>query len=290
MFSVEDLLISHGYKLSKNPTNVYDNRCDGFHHDLADRRTPHGTVNGFPTNSGAYVGSKATIVKSYLNDNENSHALQGRQLGPSYHKDFQGLASTHASEGGFCAQPQLGWSSCPKTDKDLAYWRRRGQDFSILFNHTDRRSSEMKETAGPYTLYGHDKEGQWEVGGRIANVRRSGMQVNWKSPGDYKSQSLRTEHLHQPTKFGGFTSDGDRGRLLEDMYLVRQDAAVASHAKGKSQSLPRVHSPESLSFVEMPSLVNSKPLGMEAAERGVGSSNQMTHGAPLPPHPPVAMS
>ncbi|KAJ6666727.1 hypothetical protein lerEdw1_020451 [Lerista edwardsae] len=258
MFSVEDLLISHGYKLSKAPTNLYDNRCDGFHHDLADRRTPHGTVNGFPTNSGAYVGSKATGVKSYLNDNENSHGHQGTQLGPSYHKDFQGLASTHASEGGFCAQPQLGWSSCPKTDKDLAYWRRRGQDFSILFSHTDRRSSEMKETAVPYALYGHDKGGHWEVGGKIENVRRTGMQENWKSPGDYRSQSLRTEHLHQPTKFGGFTSDGDRGRLLEDMYSVRQDAVVASHAKGKSQSLPRVRSPESLRFVEMPSLVNSK--------------------------------
>lgn len=155
----------------------------------------------------------------------------------------------------FCAQPQLGWSSRPKADKDLAYWRRRGQDFSVLFSHTDQRSSEMKETAVPYALHGHDKEGQWEAGGRIENVRRTGMQENWKSPGDYRSQSLRTEHLHQPAKFGGFTSDG---RLLEDMYSVRQDTAVASYAKGKSQSLPRVRSPESLKFVEMPSLVNSK--------------------------------
>ncbi|XP_066483610.1 junctional cadherin 5-associated protein [Tiliqua scincoides] len=259
MFSVEDLLISHGYKLSKNPTNLYDNRCDRFHHETADRRATHGTVNGFPTNSGAYVESKTTGIKSYLNDNENSHVLQGRQLSPIYHKDVQGLANTHASEGGFYTQPPLSWSSRPKQDKDLAYWRRRGQDFSILFSHTDQRGSEMKDTAVPYASYGHDKESQWEVGGGIKSVRRTGVQENWKS-GDYRSQSLRSEHLHQPVKFGGFTSEADRGRLLEDMYSVRQgDAAVASHAKGKSQSLPRVLSPESLRFVEMPSLVNSKP-------------------------------
>lgn len=261
MFSVEDLLISHGYKLSKNPTNLYDNRSDGFHHEIADRRTTHGTVNGFPTNSGSYVGSKTTGIKSYLNDNENSHLLQGRQLGPSYHKDVQGSANIHASKGGFYTQPPINWSSRPKPDKDLAYWRRRGQDFSVLFSYSDQRGSEMKETAVPYVSYGHDKESQWEVGDGTENVRRTGMQEKWKFPGDYRSQSLKKEHLPQSTKFGGFASEGGRGRLHEDMYSVRQgDAGVASHAKGKSQSLPRVLSPESLRFVEMPSLVNSKPL------------------------------
>ncbi|XP_028605816.2 junctional cadherin 5-associated protein isoform X1 [Podarcis muralis] len=259
MFSVEDLLISHGYKLSKTPTNSYENRTDGFQQEITDRRVGHRTVNGFPTNSGASVGSKKTVAKSYLNDNEARHAIQGRQLGPSYHKDFSSLANTHASEGRFYDRPQLAWPSRPKTDKDLAYWRRRGQDFSVLLGYTDRGDSEMKGMAVPCALYGLDKESQWEVGGGMENVRRTGMQETWNAPGDYRWQSLRTEGWTQPTNFGGLMTDGDRERLLQEMYLVRRGGtAIASHAKGKSQSLPRVLSPESLQCVEMPSLVNSK--------------------------------
>ncbi|XP_053119165.1 junctional cadherin 5-associated protein [Hemicordylus capensis] len=259
MFSVEDLLISHGYKLSKNPTNLYENRCDGFQHETAERRSSPGALNGFPTNSGTYIGTKKTTVKSYLNDNESSHVIQGRKLGPSYRRDFQDLANTHASEEGFYDQPQLAWSSRPKTDKDLAYWRRRGQDFSVLLGYTDRGDTKMKGTAAPCDLYGKDKEGQWEVGGGTENVRKMGLQENWKLPGDYRWQSLRTESWNQPSRFGRLVSDGDRGRLLQDMYSVRQgDAAVTPHAKGKSQSLPRVLSPESLRSAEGPSLVNHK--------------------------------
>ncbi|XP_062981308.1 junctional cadherin 5-associated protein [Elgaria multicarinata webbii] len=293
MFSVEDLLISHGYKLSKNPTNEYENRGDGFQPEVADRRSGHGTLNGFPANSGAHPSSKKTGTKSYLNDNESSHVIQGRHLGPSYHRDFPSLVNTHASEAGFYDRPQLGWSSRPKTDKDLAYWRRRGQDFSVLLGYTDRGDSEMKGMAVPCASYGHDKESQWEMGGRVENVRRTGMPENWKPPSDYKWQNLRTEGWNQPTKFGGLVSDSDRERLLQEMYSTRQGGpATASCVKGKSQSLPRVLLRESMRAAGVPPLVNHKHslsgmkttscpptgLGLEASKH----PDPATHFLPLP--------
>uniref|UniRef100_A0ACB8FX21 Uncharacterized protein n=1 Tax=Sphaerodactylus townsendi TaxID=933632 RepID=A0ACB8FX21_9SAUR len=259
MFSVEDLLISHGYKLSKTPSSLYEDRCDGYQHEVVERRSAHGTLNGFPTNSGSYACAKKAATKSYLNDNESSYISKGQQSGPSYQKDFRSLAKIHASEGRFYDQPELVSSSHPKTDKDLAYWRRRGQDFSALFGYTDRGDSEMKGIAAPRALYGHDKDGQWEVGGGTEKTRGIGLQESWKQPGDYRWNSLRTEGWNLPTKLGRLMSDGD---MLQDPYSVRHggEATVASHSKGKSQSLPRVLSPESLRCVEMPSLVNNLSL------------------------------
>lgn len=100
MFSVEDLLVSHGYKLSKNPNNSYENKGDGYQNESTEWRAGYGTLNGFPTNSGAPTYKKKTAIKSYLKDNESWLANQGRQLGPSYHTDVESLASSYASEGG----------------------------------------------------------------------------------------------------------------------------------------------------------------------------------------------
>ncbi|XP_042331467.1 junctional protein associated with coronary artery disease [Sceloporus undulatus] len=259
MFSVEDLLISHGYKLSKNPTNLYENRSDGFQHEVTDRRISHGPLNGFSTNSVAFANSKKTGTKSTLNDNQSSYGIRGRQPVSVYHKDFPASANMHTSEAGFYDKPQLGWSSSPKTEKDLAYWRRRGQDFSALLGYTDKGDSEMKGMAVPCTLYGHDKKGQWEIEGGTEKIRRANMQENWKPSADYRWQNLRTESWDQPTVFGGLVSDIDKEKLLQDKYSGRQvSTAPTSHTKGKSQSLPRVLSPESLRCVEMPSLITKK--------------------------------
>lgn len=186
---------------------------------------------------------------------------------------------------------QLSWSSCPKTDKDLAYWRRRGQDFSILLGCTDKGNSEMKGMATPRPLYGHDKESQWEGGGGTENARRTVSHKYWKPPGDHRWQSLRTEGWNQPTKFEGLLSEADRERLLQEMCSARQgDAAVTSRNKGKSQSLPRVLSPGSLRFVESPSVVNSnhslsatKAISCPQTEKETPKHNEpAAHVLPLP--------
>uniref|UniRef100_A0A8C4YMW8 Junctional cadherin 5 associated n=1 Tax=Gopherus evgoodei TaxID=1825980 RepID=A0A8C4YMW8_9SAUR len=258
MFSVEDLLISHGYKLSKNSSTSYENRNDGYQPEITENRTSRGTLNGFEIDSGACIYNKKPLAKGNLSSSEGSHWSQGRHAGPGYHPDLQGLSTSHTSEGRFYDRHLLAWSSGPKTDKDLAYWRRRGQDFSMFLGYTDKGDSEMKGLAPPHEVYRHAKESQLEVGAGTESVTRSGLQETWKVPGDYKWQSLRTESWKQPKKLGRQMSDGDREKLLQDLYsLSLGDNVLSSHNKGKSQSLPRVLSPETLKCVEIPSLVNN---------------------------------
>ncbi|XP_077158747.1 junctional cadherin 5-associated protein [Paroedura picta] len=294
MFSVEDLLISHGYKLSKTPTSSYEDRCDGYRQEVAERRPARGTLNGLPASSGTYACVKKSAAKSYLNDNESSYISQGQQPGPGYQKDFRSLANTYSSEGRLYDQPQLAPSLHPKRDKDLAYWRRRGQDFSSLFGYTDRGDAEMKGIAASRALYGHEKDGQWEVGGGTERMRRMDLQEKWDPPDDYRWHSLRTEGWTVPTKLGRLTSDADRERPLPDPYSVQHggEATVPSCNKGKSQSLPRVLSPDSLRYVEMPSLGDSHASsGTKRASRpqtGLAQGGTSKHPEPAAPFLPLA--
>lgn len=98
MFSVEDLLISHGYKLSKNPP--YENRYDGYRHDIVGNRSAQRTLNGFEAESRAGAYSKKPLVKTNSSSTESSCGSQGRRAGPGYHHDLQGLSTFHTSEGG----------------------------------------------------------------------------------------------------------------------------------------------------------------------------------------------
>ncbi|NXS96854.1 JCAD disease, partial [Jacana jacana] len=258
MFSVEDLLISHGYKLSKNPPVSYENRYDGYRHEIAGNRSAQRTLNGFETESRAGAYSKKPLVKTNSSSTESSHGSQGRQAGPGYHHDLQGLSTFNTSEGGVYDRPQLAWSSQPKTDKDLAYWRRRGQDFSVLLGYSQKGGVEMKGLAASPGPPRHSKEGQLKVGTGAGYLRRSVLQETCEVPGDCKWQSLGMESWNQPKKVGRQMSEGDREKLLQELYsLTLGDNVLSTHNKGKSQSLPRVLSPESMRCVEIPSLNNS---------------------------------
>ncbi|NXW40790.1 JCAD disease, partial [Nyctiprogne leucopyga] len=258
MFSVEDLLISHGYKLSKNPPVSYENRYDGYWHEVAGNRSAQRTLNGCEAESRAGAYSKKPLVKTNSSSTESSHGSQGRQAGPGYHHDLQGLSTFHTSEGGVYDRPQLAWSSQPKTDKDLAYWRRRGQDFSVLLGYSQQGSVEMKGLAAALGPPRHPRESQLKVGTGAGYVRRSGLQESCEVPSDCQWQNLGMESWNQPKKVGRQMSDGDREKLLQELYsLTLGDNVLSAHNKGKSQSLPRVLSPESMRCVEMPSLTNS---------------------------------
>ncbi|NXS63039.1 JCAD disease, partial [Brachypteracias leptosomus] len=258
MFSVEDLLISHGYKLSKNPPVSYENRYDGYRHEIAGNRSAQRTLNGFEAESRAGAYSKKPLVKTNSSSTESSHESQGRQAGPGYHHDHQGLSTFHTSEGGVYDRPQLAWSSQPKTEKDLTYWRRRGQDFSVLLGYSQKANVEMKGlTAIPGTPR-HPRESQLKVGMGTGYIRRSGLQESCEVPSDGKWQSVGMESWNQPKKVGRQMSEGDREKLLQELYsLTLGDNVLSTHNNGKSQSLPRVLSPESMRCVEMPSLTNS---------------------------------
>ncbi|XP_075602553.1 junctional cadherin 5-associated protein isoform X3 [Balearica regulorum gibbericeps] len=236
MFSVEDLLISHGYKLSKNPPVSYESRYDGYQHEIAGNRSSQRTLNGFEAESRAGAYSKKPLVKTNSSSTESSHGSQGRVYD----------------------RPELAWSSQPKTDKDLAYWRRRGQDFSVLLGYSQKGGVEMKSLAAAPGAPRHPKDRELKVGTGAGYVRRSGLQEGCEVPGDCKWQSLGMESWNQPKKVGRQMSEGDREKLLQELYsLTLGDNVLSTHNKGKSQSLPRVLSPESMRCVEMPSLTNS---------------------------------
>ncbi|NXO00794.1 JCAD disease, partial [Rhinopomastus cyanomelas] len=258
MFSVEDLLISHGYKLSKKPPVSYENRYDGYRQEITGSRSAQRTLNGFEAESRPGAYSKRPLVKTSSSSTESSHGSQGRQAGPGYHHDLQGLSTFHTSEGGVSDRPQLARSSRPKTDKDLAYWRRRGQDFSVLLGYSQKSAVEMKGMAAAVGAPRHPKESQLQVGIGTGHVRKSGKQQSCEVPRDCQWQSLGMESWNQPKKVGRQMSEGDREMLLQELYsLSLEDNVRSTHNKGKSQSLPRVLSPECMTCVEMPSLTNS---------------------------------
>uniref|UniRef100_A0A803W487 Junctional cadherin 5 associated n=1 Tax=Ficedula albicollis TaxID=59894 RepID=A0A803W487_FICAL len=232
---------------------------DGYRHEIAgDRSAQRTALNGIETESRAGAFSKRPLVKTSSSSTESSHGSQGRQAGPGYHHDLQGLSTFHTSEGGVYDRPHLAWSSQPKTDKDLAYWRRRGQDFSVLLGYSQKASVEMKGLAAAPGAPRHPKENQLKVGTGAGYVRRSGLQESCEVPGDCKWRSLEVESWSQPKKVGRQMSEGDREKLLQELYsLTVGDNVLSTHSRGKSQSLPRVLSPESMRCVEMPSLTNS---------------------------------
>ncbi|XP_054671462.1 junctional cadherin 5-associated protein isoform X7 [Grus americana] len=116
----------------------------------------------------------------------------------------------------------------------------------------------MKSMAAAPGAPRHPKDRELKVGTGAGYVRRSGLQEGCEVPGDCKWQSLGMESWNQPKKVGRQMSEGDREKLLQELYsLTLGDNVLSAHNKGKSQSLPRVLSPESMRCVEMPSLTNS---------------------------------
>ncbi|XP_068529723.1 junctional cadherin 5-associated protein isoform X1 [Anas acuta] len=256
MFSVEDLLISHGYKLARNPPASYEDRYDGYRRETVCTRPAQRPLNGFEADSRAY--SKKPLVKTNSSSTESSHGSHGRRAGPGYHHGLQGLSTFHTSEGGTYDRPQLAWPSQPKADKDLAYWRRRGQDFSVLQGYSQKGGVEMQGLAAAHGVPRHPKDAQLKAGLGAEYVRRGGLPENCEAPGDCSWQGLRLESWNQPKKVGRQMSDGEREKLLQELYaLTLRDDVLSAHSKGKSQSLPRVLSPDSMRCVEMPSLTNS---------------------------------
>ncbi|MFT7809564.1 junctional protein associated with coronary artery disease homolog isoform X1 [Arapaima gigas] len=279
MYSVQDLLISHGYKLPQNAPTPCERHPADCHHEIAGNRSGHGTLNGYETDTGAYVHSRQAPAKGYSSDNECKEKIQGREAASGYQGDTQPLGDSLATDSGaahllqlsvclfqksfcqlqhtFCLTLHLclhcrfydtprGMFSQPWDGKDVSYWRRRGQDLSILLDHTDNRDprgSELIKAGGiqraPEDDLGHGRQ-WWDDGTE-----------------DRKCQSLGTDNW-QPAVLGRQFSDG-----------------INSRPKGKSQSLPRVLSPESLQYVDVPVLGQGIYAGRRTNGFSQGPYNQI---------------
>ncbi|XP_038188512.1 junctional protein associated with coronary artery disease isoform X2 [Arvicola amphibius] len=108
--------------------------------------------------------------------------------------------------------------------------------------------------AQAHSLPIHVRESPWEVAGRTEHVMRKAVwEEELRMPAPAKWQNVSPETWKQPRKLGRQVSDGDREKMFQDLYqFVQGDHMPISQSKKKSQSLPRVLSPESLSFTEIP--------------------------------------
>ncbi|XP_066573896.1 junctional cadherin 5-associated protein isoform X2 [Amia ocellicauda] len=148
-----------------------------------------------------------------------------------------------------------------RNERDVSYWRRRGQDFSVLLDYADSREPRGSSFAKPEGMRkGHEMptkdrqhEGAWWEESTCLK-ERGVMQEKWRIAGDRKWQSLGTEEWKPAVGLGRQLSDGDGDNWAHNQRCLKPGEGVSVHqkAKGKSQSLPRVLSPESLQYVEMP--------------------------------------
>ncbi|KAM9349540.1 junctional cadherin 5-associated protein [Symphorus nematophorus] len=261
MYSVEDLLISHGYKLPKSgppSATPYDKRPADCQRELVDNRAGRGTLNGYEADRGASItgiyGSRQALVKGYpATDNESGERNQRRkEAGIGILGDAQPLGDSLATDSGFYDVPSLTYSEPLSYDeRDVSYWRRRGQDFSILLDYADGR--ELRASAGawrPQALIAaeeHRAERQaqqlWEDISWLRDLDAAPGQL--RVTGERKCQSLGTEEWRPAVGLGRQLSDGDGDRWAHDQYRLRTpEGFFHPRTKAKSQSLPRVLSPD----------------------------------------------
>ncbi|XP_067331467.1 junctional cadherin 5-associated protein isoform X1 [Channa argus] len=273
MYSVEDLLISHGYKLPKSgPASAtpYDKRPADCQRELVDNRTGRGTLNGYEAERGASIagiyGSRQALLKGYpATDNESGERNQRRkEASIGILGDAQPLGDSLATDSGFYDVPSLTYSEPLSHDeRDISYWRRRGQDFSILLDYADGR--ELRASAGawrPQALIAaeeHRAERQaqqlWEEISWLRDPDAAPGQL--RVTGERKCQSLGTEDWRPAVGLGRQLSDGDGDRWAQDQYRLRTpEGFFHPRTKAKSQSLPRVLSPDGIDGRE---LIPSRP-------------------------------
>lgn len=148
-------------------------------------------------------------------------------------------------------------------ERDLSYWRRRGQDFSLLLDYADGRELRASATAWrPQALITAEElraerqaQQLWEDLSWLRDPDSGPGQL--RVTGERKCQSLGTEEWRPAVGLGRQLSDGDGDRWVLDPYRLRTpEGFFHSRTKAKSQSLPRVLSPEANTCRE---LVPSRP-------------------------------
>ncbi|XP_070457936.1 junctional cadherin 5-associated protein [Equus przewalskii] len=253
MYSVEDLLISHGYKLSRNLPAPHEDNYEGHQQARRGARAGHGLLNGCEDGPAAFPHSGKSLGKGHVSDSENSHRI------PRGHGQTQSASASRTSEARFYHPPVPAWSSQPQTGHNRAYQGR--QEVSGLLGPRDREDLEVRGMAQAHSLPIHVREGPWEVGRRTENVMKKAVWEELRMAGPAEWQNVSLESWNQPRKLGRQMSDGDGEKLFQDLYpFVQGEHVLNSQSKGKSQSLPRVLCPESLSCMEIPLPLNDRHL------------------------------
>lgn len=110
MYSVEDLLISHGYKLPKGgppSATPYDKRPADCQRELVENRAGRGALNGYegdkgPLSIAGVYGTRQALVKAFpATDNESGERnLRRKEVGIGILGDAQLLGDSLATDSG----------------------------------------------------------------------------------------------------------------------------------------------------------------------------------------------
>ncbi|XP_061121844.1 junctional cadherin 5-associated protein [Syngnathus typhle] len=301
MYSVEDLLISHGYKLPKHtsasttPTPTPASRSSSSppsynkHNAGSGSRPSSRTLNGYErglrvtyaNNCGSRTpqGYLAATGTSCPNNNvEPRERSQSRQ-----EVEIQGQVETPSfgesltSDSGFCD----GSRGQQMQSKDVSFWRRRGQDFTVLLDYADHRG-EHNRPEGSQQARGQEPPAEerhrvaqerqrWAAQVQARAKEREAALKQWRVATERKCQSLGTDEWRPAVSFSRqmSQSEGERWAQEQQRLHARTPEGMVVHprTKAKSQSMPRMLRPESLQYVDMSSCgqdlyrrVNGHPL------------------------------
>ncbi|XP_068604241.1 junctional cadherin 5-associated protein [Brachionichthys hirsutus] len=296
MYSVEDLLISHGYKLPKHaPTSSTPTPASTLssnqaapssppsyskHHEILENMHGNKTVNGYERGSGVPCGNVggARQPQSYggcpnnNNDHPRDRSLSRREGEARSQIDTHSLGESLTSDSGFCDGTRSHQS------KDVSYWRRRGQDFTVLLDYADFRESsgggqrdyskqEGSQQARGQELSAEERQraaqqrqhwaAQAQVQAHARSREREAALHQWRMVTERKCQSLGTDEWRPVVSFGRqlSQSEGERWAVEQQRLHARtpEGMVVQPRTKVKSQSLPRMLQPESLQYVDIAS-------------------------------------
>nr|XP_046227464.1 uncharacterized protein jcada [Scatophagus argus]XP_046227465.1 uncharacterized protein jcada [Scatophagus argus]XP_046227466.1 uncharacterized protein jcada [Scatophagus argus] len=304
MYSVEDLLISHGYKLPKHTTSsstptpapASSSRqaplCSppsySKHHEVLENMPGPRTVNGYERGPGVPYGNGGGTRQPQAygsscpnNNNEPRDRSQSRRDGENRSQiDTHSLGESLTSDSGFCD----GTRGPQSQSKDVSYWRRRGQDFTVLLDYADFREShgggqggcrmpEGSQQARGQELSAEERQrvaqerqrwaaqaqaqtqAQAQVQAQARSREREAALHQWRMATERKCQSLGTDEWRPAVSFGRqlSQSEGERWTQEQQRLHARTPEGMVVHprTKAKSQSLPRMLQPESLQYVDI---------------------------------------
>ncbi|XP_016406403.1 junctional protein associated with coronary artery disease-like [Sinocyclocheilus rhinocerous] len=267
MYSVEDLLISHGYKVpQRNSNNVpvshsssphpatyekclpkrSDSRCE-----IAEKRKGHSGVNGY---EGDHVYSSGGIrqapARGFPSDAENRVRKQRTQNVDNGNLGDGRLPEDSLTMDSGFFETHRGIHSQPRSEQDVSYWRRRGQDFSVLMDYADFRDpcgsgggvpnkpeGMQRRPESALSTEEHNRERQRRAESARAREREMALH-QWRIAAERKYQSLGTEEWRPMTSMSRQPSENE---VVQEQCRPRTaEGAVPPRTKNKSQSLPRM--------------------------------------------------
>nr|XP_057916448.1 junctional cadherin 5-associated protein [Doryrhamphus excisus] len=308
MYSVEDLLISHGYKLPKHttssttptPTPASSSSSSSRqapsssppsyskHHESLGSRPSSRAVNGYERGPRVAFGNSCgsrhpqgyEVGSACPNNNvEPRVRSQSRQEGDSQvHVETASYGDSLTSDGGFCD----GTRGQQMQPKDVSFWRRRGQDFTVLLDYADLREphagghGEYKRPEGPQQARGQELSAEdrqrvvqerqrWAAQVQARAKEREAALNQWRMAAERKCQTLGADEWRPSVSFSRqmSQSEGERWAKEQQRLHARTPEGMVVHprTKTKSHSMPRMLRPESLQYVDV------TPCGQELYRR-----------------------